>query len=106
MRLVAGRLRFDAHLACVEIILDGVGVAHLIVLILRVAVYLPEQAVGGHDPEVVHPHRAVIGGLHFAVADVAAARERQPITQRNFSAAQQHGSHAKRGVIPRAPQIK
>lgn len=81
MRFIASGLGFDAHLACIEIILDRVSIAHLVVLVLRVIVYLPEQAVGGHAPAVVHPHRTVHGRQLCHTVDVAAAQKRQPITR-------------------------
>lgn len=93
MRFVARWLGFDAHLACIDIILDGVSIAHLVVLVLRVIVCLLEQAVSAHEGVVLHLGRSVLGGLCFPTA----ARERQPITrQKNFPAAVHHGSHAKR----------
>lgn len=98
--LVIGHLghgpRFGAHLAGVEVIVDGVGVAHLVVLVLRVVANLPEQAVRGHGAAVVHPYVALPGGPRTA----AAARERDGqshVSKRPpFSpAAAQHASHAK-----------
>ena len=78
MRFITGGLGFDANLARIEIILDGVSVAHLVILILGVVVYLLEQALGGHEPAVVHLHGATPEGLRFPTVD-AAAQERQPI---------------------------
>lgn len=75
MTVIAKRLRSEAHLACIQIVLDGVGVAHLIVFVLGIIVYLLEKAVGTHVFEVVHLHRAALGGLCFPTA----ARERQPV---------------------------
>lgn len=92
MRFVASRLQFNTHLACVEIILDGVSIAHLIILILRVTIYLPEQAVGRHDPVVVHPHGAALVGLHFPTADATAAQDRQPITRVRLILQQQYST--------------
>ncbi len=101
MRFIASRLGFDAHLASIEIILDGVSVAHLIVLVLRVIVQIPEQAVSGDEPTVVHPHRVALRRTLSPTVDAAAAQERRPITcvKRYFSAVPQHASHAKRSII-------
>lgn len=90
MRFIASRFGLDAHLSSVEIVLDGVSIAHLIILVLRVIVYLLEQAVSGDVTAVVHPHGAVLGGPRSPTVDAAAAaQERQPITcvKKNFSAA-------------------
>lgn len=108
MRFIASRLGFEAHLACIEIILDGVSVAHFIVLVLRVIVYLLEQAVGGHEPVVVHLQGAMLGGLHFPTVDAAAAQERQPIAhvKRIFPAAVQHGSQAKGSIFLKHNKLK
>lgn len=96
MRIIAGGPAFDPHLACIEIVLDGVGVAHVIVLVLRFIVYVLEQAVGGHESVVVHLHGALFGRLRFPAVEAAAAQERQPIihVRRLFLQQVQHGSHA------------
>lgn len=96
MRYIASRLGFDAHLASVDIILDGVSIAHLIVLTLRFIINLPEQAVSGHGLAVVHPHGAMLRGLHFPTVDPAAA---QDTCQNKFSEAVHHASQAKRSIF-------
>lgn len=94
MTVIAKGLRFQAHLACIQIVLDGVGVAHLIVFVLGIIVYLLEEAVSTHVFEVVHLHGATLGGLSFPTA----ARERQPVKHvKTFSAKVQHGNHEKKG---------
>lgn len=77
MTFIAKRLSLDAHLACIQIVLDGVGVAHLIVFILRIIVHVLEKAVGTHVFEMVHLHGTTLGGLRFPTA----ARERQQVKQ-------------------------
>lgn len=71
--LSSGRLGSIAHLAGIEVVVDGVSVALVVVLVLGIIVQFLKEAVAGHVPPVVHRHRAALGGLDQPAADAAAA---------------------------------